>query len=85
MIRGAGRRDVFASDEQRERFLELLDDLGDRFGIETHAYCLMGNHYHLLLRTPFGNLGRGMRHLNGVYTQFFNRDQDRDGALFRSR
>jgi len=85
MNRGAGRQDVFASDEHRERFIELLGDLGDQFGIETHAYCLMGNHYHLLLHTPLGNLGRGMRHLNGVYTQFFNRDQTRDGALFRGR
>ena len=85
MNRGAARRDVFVSDSQRERFLELLGDLAERFGIETHVYCLMGNHYHLLLHTPFGNLGRGMRHLNGVYTQFFNRDQARDGALFRGR
>ena len=85
MNRGAARQDVFASDSQRERFLELLGDLADRFGIETHVYCLMGNHYHLLLHTPLGNLGRGMRHLNGVYTQFFNRDQGRDGALFRGR
>jgi len=66
MNRGAGRQDVFISNAQRERFLELLGDLVDRFGVETHAYCLMGNHYHLLLHTPLGNLGRGMRHLNGV-------------------
>ena len=85
MNRGAARQDVFISDDERERFLELLGDLADRFGIETHAYCLMGSHYHLLLHTPLGNLGRGMRHLNGVYTQFFNRDQGRDGALFRGR
>jgi len=85
MNRGAARQDVFVSDMQRDRFTQLLADLVDRFGIETHAYCLMGNHYHLLLHTPLGNLGRGMRHLNGVYTQFFNRDQGRDGALFRGR
>jgi REP element-mobilizing transposase RayT len=85
MNRGAGRQDVFASDAQRERFLELLGDLAERFGVETHAYCLMGNHYHLLVQTPLGNLGRGMRHLNGIYTQFFNREQRRDGALFRGR
>ncbi|MDT8410551.1 MAG: transposase [Wenzhouxiangellaceae bacterium] len=83
--RGAARREVFASDLQRRRFLELLGALTDRFRIETHAYCLMDNHYHLLLHTPLGNLGRGMRHLDGVYTQFFNRDQERDGALFRGR
>jgi len=85
MNRGAGHQNVFISNAQRERFLELLGDFADRFGVETHAYCLMDNHYHLLLHTPLGNLGRGMRHLNGVYTQFFNRNQGRDGALFRGR
>ena len=85
MNRGAAHQDVFVSDAQRERFLQLLAELLERFGIQTHAYCLMGNHYHLLLHTPLGNLGRGMRHLNGVYTQFFNRDLGRDGGLFRGR
>ena len=45
MNRGAARQDVFVSDAQRERFIQLLADLVDRFGIETHAYCLMGNHF----------------------------------------
>jgi len=85
MNRGAARQAVFVSDGHRDRFLQLLADLLDRFGIEADAYCLMGNHYHLLLHTPLGKLGRGMRHLNGVYTQFFNRDQRRDGVLFRGR
>ncbi len=48
-----------------------------------HGYCLMGNHYHLLLQTPHGNLGRVMRHLNGVYTQRYNRLKPTDGPLFR--
>src|SRR6056297_792998 len=52
MNRGAARQDVFVSDMQRERFTQLLADLVDRFGIETHAYCLMGNHY----RAPRGAL-----------------------------
>ena len=85
MNRGAGRRDIFADDGQRERFLDLLGDLLDRFGVETHAYCLMGNHYHLLLRTPDANLSRAMRHLDGVYTQHFNRSTGIDGPLFRGR
>lgn len=85
MSRGAARRDVFVTDNQRDRFLELLGDLASRFEIETHVYCLMTNHYHLLLHTPDGNLARGMRHLNGVYTQYFNRGQKRDGPLFRGR
>lgn len=85
MSRGAARRDVFVTDNQRDRFLELLGDLASRFEIETHVYCLMTNHYHLLLHTPGGNLARGMRHLNGVYTQYFNRGRKRDGPLFRGR
>jgi len=61
MNRGAARQAVFISDAHRDRFLQLLADLLDRFGIETH--CMMGKHYHLLLHTPLANLGRGMRHL----------------------
>ena len=85
MNRGAGRRDIFADDDQRERFLDLLGELLERFGVETHAYCLMGNHYHLLLHTPAANLSRAMRHLDGVYTQHFNRSNATDGPLFRGR
>jgi len=55
------------------------------YQIEIHAYCLMDNHYHLLVHTPHANLGRAMRHINGVYTQRFNRLEKRDGALYRSR
>ena len=85
MNRGAGRRDIFADDSHRERFLELLGALLERFGVETHAYCLMDNHYHLLLHTPEANLSRAMRHLDGVYTQHFNRSTATDGPLFRGR
>ena len=53
--------------------------------LKVSAYCLMSNHYHLLVQTPEGNLSRCMRHLNGVYTQRFNRKYDRDGQLFRGR
>ncbi len=83
--RGAGRRPVFVSDDDRESFLELLGELGERFGVEIHAYSLAGNQYHLLVHTPNGGLGRGMRHLDGVYTQRFNRRQHGDGPLFRGR
>ena len=85
MNRGAGRRSIFREEQHYELFLTLLEVLGERFGIETHAYCLMGNHYHLLLRTPRGGLGRGMRHLDGVYTQQLNRLLRTDGPLFRGR
>lgn len=85
MNRGAGRKATFKSDAQREYFLSLLSETADRYAAEWHAYCLMTNHYHLLLRTPEGNLQRIMRHVNGVYTQYFNRDTRTDGPLFRGR
>jgi putative transposase len=85
MNRGAGRRTIFKNNAQRRYFLSLLQDTHDRFNAEWHAYCLMGNHYHLLLRTPEANLQRIMRHLNGLYTQFFNRSERKDGSLFRGR
>ena len=85
MNRGAGRRRIFRNDADRRYFLKLLGEIGARFKAEIHAYCLMDNHYHLLLRTPEANLGRLMRHLNGVYTQYHNRQSRQDGALFRGR
>lgn len=85
MNRGAVRRAVFTTDEQRQYFLDLLADAHDRFNAEWHAYCLMDNHYHLLVRTPEANLQRIMRHINGVYTQYYNRMEGRDGPLFRGR
>ena len=83
--RGAGRRAVYATDEQRRYFLALLAEAHTRFNAEWHAYCLMGNHYHLLVRTPEANLNRIMRHLNWLYTQYYNRSTGRDGPLFQGR
>jgi len=85
MNRGAGRRVIFKSDDHRRYFLNLLDVVSERFQSECHAYCLMDNHYHLMLRTPKGNLQRIMRHINGVYTQYYNREVGTDGPLFRGR
>jgi REP element-mobilizing transposase RayT len=85
MNRGAGRRTVFREPSHFELFLALLEEIGPRFGVEIHAYCLMGNHYHLLAHTPDGGLGRGMRHLDGLYTQRLNRLSGGDGPLFRGR
>jgi REP element-mobilizing transposase RayT len=83
--RGAARQAIFNTDEQRAYFLSLLATTHERFNAEWHAYCLMSNHYHLLLRTPEGNLQRIMRHLGGLYTQFYNRTEGRDGPLMRGR
>lgn len=85
MHRGAGRRKVFLSSADRLRFFDLLRDIHAMWDVETHAYSLMGNHYHLLLHTPSGNLSRAMRHIDGVYTQRFNRAHQTDGSLFRGR
>ncbi len=85
MNRGRRRENVFYSDEDRRTFLSLLSDLHDKFHVKIHAYCLMGNHYHLLLNTPLPNLSRAIRHLGGVYTQEFNRAHRKEGALFRGR
>jgi putative transposase len=85
MNRGAARRLVFLSSDHREMFLRLLGEVSEIYGIEVHAYCLMGNHYHLLIRTPQAGLAQAMRQLDGVYTQRFNRAVDTDGPLFRGR
>jgi REP element-mobilizing transposase RayT len=85
MNRGGGRRLIFRSAAHRAMFLQLLGEISTIYGIEVHAYCLMANHYHLLLRTPTAGLGRAMRHLDGVHTQRFNRSVGTDGPLFRGR
>lgn len=85
MNRGAARANIFDADDDRRVFLGLLADISRRFSIETHGYCLMNNHYHLLLHTPKAGLGRGMRHVNGLYTQYLNRKRGSDGGLFRGR
>jgi putative transposase len=83
--RGNERRDVFRDDRDRERFLAVLGRTVSLFCWRLHAYVLMGNHYHLLLETPEPTLSRGMRQLNGIYTQAFNRSHKRVGHLFQGR
>jgi putative transposase len=83
--RGNARADIFEADSDRETFLRILGVVVKRFNWLCHAYCLMNNHYHLLIETPEGNLSAGMRQLNGVYTQAFNRAHRRDGHVFKGR
>lgn len=85
MNRGGGRQVVFHDDDYYHLFLDTLVEAHSRFGLQVLSYCLMGNHYHLLVKTPRGNLGRGMQHINGVYTQRYNRLRRTDGPLFRGR
>ena len=83
--RGDKRADIFEDSDDRNQFLLLLNDVCSRFNWQIHAYCLMDNHYHLLIETLEGNLSLGMRQLNGVYTQRFNRKHDRVGHVFQGR
>ena len=83
--RGNARQPIYKDDKDRETFLELLGSVVSRYGWICHAYCLMGNHYHLLFETPDGNLSQGMRQLNGIYTQHFNRRHGRVGHVFQGR
>ena len=83
--RGNARDEIFLGDVDRAQFLETLGDAIRRHGWICHAYCLMTNHYHLLIETPEAGLSRGMQLLNGVYTQWFNRRHQRVGHLFQGR
>ncbi|WP_303905228.1 REP-associated tyrosine transposase [Thiohalomonas denitrificans] len=83
--RGDGQEDIYRDDEDRRLFLGILGEVCERFSWVVHAYCLMDNHYHLLVETPNGNLSKGMRQLNGVYTQRFNRKHGRVGHVFQGR
>jgi len=83
--RGDRREDIFEDDHDREMFLATLDKTIIQFNWICYAWCLMDNHYHLLIQTPDGNLSKGMRQLNGVYTQASNRRHQRVGHLFQGR
>jgi len=85
MNRGKGRQTIFHDKNYYEAFLNTLNESYTRFDAVIHCYCLMGNHYHLLIETPRANLDRIMRHINGVYTQRYNRLKKTDGPLFRGR
>jgi REP element-mobilizing transposase RayT len=83
--RGDRREDIFEDDQDRQIFLETLERVITQFNWTCHAWCLMDNHYHLLIQTPDGNLSKGMRQLNGIYTQASNRRHQRVGHLFQGR
>jgi REP element-mobilizing transposase RayT len=83
--RGNARQRIYRDDEDREQFLSILSHVVDRYDWLCHAYCLMDNHYHLLIETPKANLSLGMRQLNGLYTQAYNRLHRRVGHLFQGR
>jgi REP element-mobilizing transposase RayT len=83
--RGNRREPIFQDDSDRRMLLGIVGQALERFDATTYAYCLMENHYHFVLRTRQPNLSRLMRHINGVYTQAFNRRHMQVGHLFQGR
>jgi putative transposase len=83
--RGNARKPIYKEDEDRRIFLEVVHRAKTRYNWLFHAYCLMNNHYHLIIETPDGNLSHGMRQLNGVYTQLFNKRHKRVGHILQGR
>ena len=83
--RGNARLPIYEHFNDKKQFLSILTDLVEQYRWLCHAYCLMDNHYHLLIETIEPNLSAGMRQLNGVYTQTFNRKYQRVGHLFQGR
>lgn len=83
--RGNAQQDIFDDDKDRQEFLTLLQHAVERHDWYCHAYCLMDNHYHLLIETGTPTLSKGMKFLNGTYTQYFNRQHKRVGHVFQGR
>jgi len=83
--RGNASQDIYLDDVDRKRFMSLLGREVEQQRWCCYAFCLMSNHYHLLIETPEGNLVAGMRRLNGHYTQWFNWKHKRVGHLFQGR
>ncbi len=85
MNRGQARQAVFVDDDDRVAFLELIAEARARWGLRSHALCLMDDHVHLLVEDPDGALSRALRHVFGIYTQRFNARHDTEGPRFRGR
>ena len=83
--RGNEQRVIFKSQRDRKKFFSYLESATQRYDALIHAYCLMDNHYHLLLETPSGNLPQIMQHINGAYTTYFNVKRKRSGHLLHGR
>ena len=83
--RGDAREDIFFVEADRLYWLGLLGDICRRYKWICHAYCQMTNHWHIVVETLEGNLSRGMRQLNGMYTQYVNRTHNRVGHVYQGR
>lgn len=83
--RGNEQKDIFKSQRDREKFLSYLETAALRYDAVIHAYCLMNNHYHLIVETPRGNLSQIMKHINSSYTTYYNVKRKRAGHLLQGR
>lgn len=83
--RGNAQENIYRDDNDRVEFISLLNKSCKRFDWYCHAYCLMSNHYHLLIETGNPNLSKGMKYLNGLYTQIYNRTHNRVGHVYQGR
>jgi len=84
-MRGNNRAEIFRADADRERFLDIVGRAKRAHGWQVHSYCLMTNHYHLLLETPEPNIAAGMQWLNSTYAHWFNQINGRIGHMFQRR
>lgn len=85
LLRGVGRQNIFEDDEDKQRFLETLERYKKELDFELHAYCLMGNHVHLLIKDVSNQLDQIMKKIAGSYAYYFNRKYERVGHLFQDR
>ena len=83
--RGAARRHIFFSDELKLLFLKCLERTSIKYEFDVYAFCIMGNHYHLLINTKMPNLSDGMRYLNSRFARYYNYTRRKDGPIFKSR
>ena len=83
--RGDRRKTIFVDDVDRESWINVVDLVCKRFNFVVHAYCEMGNHYHMMVETIDGNLAHGMRQLNSLYSQEFNRRHGLVGHVLQGR
>lgn len=83
--RGVAKNNIFLNNQDKEKFLEILGYVAKEFKFNIHSFCLMDNHYHLLIENQKENLSSGMRQLNSTYASYFNRKHDRVGHLWQDR
>ena len=83
--KGNREQNAFVDDKDRTAFLNIIESVVAKFGWLVHSYVLMESHYHLVVECPQANLSKGMRQLNGVYTQHYNRRHGQEGPLFQGR